>query len=215
MSGGPGCSAPRSAPRAAPGPTAALGSCPVRAGLCISLPCGAPAFPARQRPTPVHRKTPVAGAFGELGHQAAGTADSCLASAPARTPAAAPRAASLPAVHGASHSRALPRLALQARSSDQAPGGGARRPVFPRRRASPPAADVRAVPGPGRFGSVALAERPRPGRRRHRRRCTTVTDPARAPPLGRMDVNELLSVVTNNNNNKLSDCCSVMQTNVP
>ncbi|XP_031987085.1 collagen alpha-1(I) chain-like [Corvus moneduloides] len=70
-----------------------------------------------------------------------------------------------------------------------------------------------AVPRPGRVGSVALAERPRPGRS-HRRRRTTVADPARAPPLGRMDVNELLSVVTNNNNNKFLDCCSVMQTNV-
>ncbi|XP_032933779.1 translation initiation factor IF-2-like [Catharus ustulatus] len=83
--------------------------------------------PARQRPTPVSRKKPLAGAFEEPEPRAAGTADSCLAPALARTPAAAPRAASLPAVHGAlyaSRSRALPRPGLQTRSSDRAPGGG-------------------------------------------------------------------------------------------
>lgn len=132
--------------------------------------------PGLPRSPAVHRKSPVA--FGEPGHQAVGTEDSCLASAPARRPAALPRAASLPVVRGGSHNRALPKLALQARSSDRAPDGGARRPVLPRLRASPPAAAPGAAPGPGRFGSVALAERPRP--RRSRR--TTVTDPARAPP---------------------------------
>ncbi|XP_038011824.1 translation initiation factor IF-2-like [Motacilla alba alba] len=153
----------------------------------LSGPDSATRSPAEPRPSPLAsgrrrctEKAPVA--FGELGHRAAGEADGCLAPAPARRPAAAPRAASLPVVHGASHNRALPRLALQARSSDRAPGGGARRPVLPRRRASPPAADVRAVPGPGRFGSVALAERPRPGRSRRRR----LIQPALPPSEGWM-----------------------------
>lgn len=35
---------------------------PPTVGLCNSLPCGGPAFPARQRPTPVARKKPLAGA---------------------------------------------------------------------------------------------------------------------------------------------------------
>lgn len=95
------------------------------------------------------RKAPVVGGYGEPGHGAAGTAGSCLASAPARRPAAAPLATSLPVVHR----RSLCFPQKGAPQTDRARGGGARYPVLPHRRASPSATDVQGTPRTRWLGS--------------------------------------------------------------
>ncbi|XP_051664055.1 collagen alpha-2(I) chain-like [Manacus candei] len=187
-------------------------------GLCTSLPCGAPTFPARQPngEASVHGKTLTAGALRErrgTGPLARQTAAEVRHHHRGRRAPLWRTRCRLPAE--------LPILPRTGRSPDRVCSPQLRRSL--RRRHPPPGASLSpgpcprppsygAVPLPGPARSVAPAERFRPRRSRRRPRMEA-TDPTDSPRLGRMDVNELRSVVTNNNNNKLSGCCSVAQTN--
>ncbi|XP_075628865.1 uncharacterized protein LOC142604658 [Balearica regulorum gibbericeps] len=218
----PRIAAERGPGRSAPGPTAAPGSCPARAGPCASPPRGTPAFPARRRPTheaSLPGNLPAAGgARGARGHQPDCTAHRVRArrvQPPGGRPAGAPRAASLPATGG---SPPPPPPPCTGRSPERLCSR-----LRPPRSAFPPTAPG---PGPpplqclaaGQSHRPALPEReprrsgPQPGKSRRRVR-SAMTDSARSPSLRRINVSELQSVVTNNNNNKLSGCCSVAQTN--
>ncbi|XP_056207949.1 translation initiation factor IF-2-like [Falco biarmicus] len=195
-------------PHPDPGPTAAPGSCPARAGLCASLPGGAPAFPARQRPTPKHRcpgTRPRRAALrerGGTGQPARRTGAEPVAGASTGTretggsprgglAAGDPRGASPLGVAGALQKGSA------ARRSDRAPGGGARRGASPPPALCPgrPPLQLRAgsscgaTAPPGLAGPGASAGLPLPGKSCHRV-LSAVTNSSRSPSLGRISVSE-------------------------